>query len=79
VKDITIEEPTEHFTALRDFVDCKLLKKYGIFQEKEFSTKISEGALHAAQEKLRIPLVQKKSLTSNETFFSLLVSNQEMF
>ncbi|CAL4072238.1 unnamed protein product [Meganyctiphanes norvegica] len=54
VMDITVEDPSENFTRLRDYLDCKSCMKLPSYQAEKLMVGFTEEMAKEAQSKLRI-------------------------
>lgn len=54
VLDITVEDPSENFVRLRDFVDCKNCLQLASFQPEKLAKGFTEEMFREAQEKFKI-------------------------
>ncbi|KAH9368815.1 hypothetical protein HPB48_004314 [Haemaphysalis longicornis] len=62
VLDITVEDPSEVFTRLRDFVDCRNCLKLASFSKEHLHKGFSEEMRKEAQEKLKLNKKQKSDV-----------------
>ncbi|ESO94305.1 hypothetical protein LOTGIDRAFT_232538 [Lottia gigantea] len=54
IMDITVEDPSENFQRLRDFVDCKNVCKLREFQPNNIRVSFNDAMLQAARQKLKL-------------------------
>jgi len=60
VTDITVEDPSDNFTRLRDFLDCKSCLKLPSYQPEKLHEGFSEDMAKEAQSKLNINKKQSR-------------------
>merc|ERR1739838_198077 len=62
VTDITVEDPSDNFTRLRDFLDCKGCMKLPSFQPEKLQKGFAEDVAKEAQTKLKINKKQARKV-----------------
>ena len=60
--DITVEDPSDEFTAVRDFVDCKDALKLECFQPPKVHQPFSEEIEAQCRQKLKLQKVNRIGL-----------------
>ncbi|CAG5135859.1 unnamed protein product, partial [Candidula unifasciata] len=79
VLDITVEDPSENFQRVRDYVDAKNCQRLKSFQPEELQKGFSHEMLHEAQTKLKLSKVQARRIYEILRLKATNESNKEMF
>lgn len=72
VVDITVEDPSEDFQRMRNFVDARLCIKLKSFQKDEIKKGFNKDMVKEARETLKVSRIQKKKLNIFRNFFNNL-------
>ncbi|XP_005104677.1 histone acetyltransferase type B catalytic subunit [Aplysia californica] len=79
VLDITVEDPSDNFQRLRDFVDAQNCMKLKYFQLSELKKGFSHDMLHEAQTKLKLSKLQTRRMYEILRLKATDQSNKEEF
>ncbi|KAH9494842.1 histone acetyltransferase 1 [Bulinus truncatus] len=79
VLDITVEDPSENFQRVRDYVDARNCSKLDSFQPRELNKGFSHEMIHEAQTKLKLNRLQARRIYEILRLKATDQSNKEHF
>ncbi|XP_059160835.1 histone acetyltransferase type B catalytic subunit-like [Physella acuta] len=79
ILDITVEDPSENFQRVRDYVDAKNCQKLKSFQAGELLKGFSHEMVHEAQTKLKLSKLQARRVYEILRLKATDQSNKDMF